>query len=244
MRSGLLGRALAPLALLALIAALIGCDEDAIPPEMMALYEKAEAQGSVRVIARVAGGGAQARPMSNMRADAVTMMRSRGVQYAAPLSERLPLVVAEVTPAQLRMLYASGRFDAMMEDAIARAHARTKRSARAGARSLGARSSRCRPGRGGARHRRGCGSSLFDGSRCRRGLLFLHFGRYGCANGVPEWRGQSDRRRRRASVQRRRLRARHACRRDRSRAERHLLGRRARSRDHRDLGFQPLRGPR
>jgi subtilisin family serine protease len=116
MPAGSLARALAPLAL---IAALFGCDEAPLPPEMAALYEKAEAQGSVRVIARVAQAGAT-RPMSNMRAEALSMMRSRGVQYATPLSERLPLVVAEVTRAQLEMLYASGRFDAMMEDAIAR----------------------------------------------------------------------------------------------------------------------------
>ena len=78
MSAGSFARALAPLAL---VAALFGCDEAPLPPEMAALYEKAETQGSVRVIARVAQAGST-RPMSNMRAEALGMAYVSGVEIS------------------------------------------------------------------------------------------------------------------------------------------------------------------
>lgn len=87
-----------------------------------ALREKAQAEGAVRVIVRIAAppGGAQP-AMGGMQRMASDAFRRAGVAYVEPLTPRLPYVVAEVTAEQLDVLYPDPRFPAWSEDRIARA---------------------------------------------------------------------------------------------------------------------------
>src|SRR5262245_28385963 len=80
------------------------------------LMAKAEEMGAVRVIVRVAGDEAQ---MRQMQSAAVATFTAAGVESAEPLTARLPYVVAEVTPAQLRRLYSNPRFPVWTEDRVA-----------------------------------------------------------------------------------------------------------------------------
>ena len=80
------------------------------------LMAKAEEMGAVRVIVRVAGDEAQ---MPQMQSAAVATFSAAGVESAEPLTARLPYVVAEVTPSELRRLYSNPRFDVWTEDRVA-----------------------------------------------------------------------------------------------------------------------------
>ncbi|NWG53834.1 MAG: hypothetical protein HXY28_08960, partial [Hydrogenophilaceae bacterium] len=87
-----------------------------MPEEMAALRAKAEAQGAVRVIMRVAAAEGAA---ANTQA-AISALAEEGVEGAQPLVEGRALVVAEITAEQFDAIYGSDLYDAMMEDYIAR----------------------------------------------------------------------------------------------------------------------------
>ena len=104
-----MARVLLPLSVLAL---LLAC----APAKSVSLEEKAREHGSVRVIARLA-----VEPAATVEAahvSALADMRTMGVESAAPLSDTLPLVVADVTPEQLVALQANPRFDEVQEDRL------------------------------------------------------------------------------------------------------------------------------
>lgn len=98
---------------IALLAALAAC----APTKPVDLAEKARDAGVVRVIARLAVEPAASVEAAN--ASALADMRTLGVDSAAPLSDALPLVVADVTPEQLAALEANPRFDEVQEDRLA-----------------------------------------------------------------------------------------------------------------------------
>ncbi|MBI1188801.1 MAG: S8 family serine peptidase [Alphaproteobacteria bacterium] len=84
----------------------------ALPEDMAALRAKAEAQGAVRVIMRVAADSA---PTA-----AVTALAAEGVEGAQVLVAGAPLVVAEISAEEFDAIYGSDLYDMMMEDYIAR----------------------------------------------------------------------------------------------------------------------------
>jgi subtilisin family serine protease len=96
--------------------------QDAAAPSALAdLRAKAEQEGKVRVIVRLASAspaGAQL-AMGQAQTAALTSFEEAGVKQAAVLSERLPFIVAEVTPEQLDAMYSDPNFDSWMEDRIA-----------------------------------------------------------------------------------------------------------------------------
>lgn len=94
--------------------------EDAPVTTLAALRAKAGEAGVVRVIARLAGAGEIAAPaMGDRQEEALAAFAAAGVAEAQALSERLPYVVAELTPAQLDVMYANPAFDAWSEDRLA-----------------------------------------------------------------------------------------------------------------------------
>jgi subtilisin family serine protease len=102
-----LGLALAALALTAACAQ----TPPAPPAGYAELRARAEDAGHVRVIARVVAGTAGA-------AQGIAAFAAAGAGTAAPLSARLPLVVADVTAEQLDALRDSGEFDLFVEDQL------------------------------------------------------------------------------------------------------------------------------
>ncbi len=102
--------------------------------QLAALTARAEEDGAVRVIVRVATpsmaqpvqvGGA---PPSNQQmmamlgerqTDAVQALRSAGVERVETISPRLPYVVAEMTAAEIEAAYPNGQFVSWTEDRIA-----------------------------------------------------------------------------------------------------------------------------
>lgn len=110
---------------LAFCVAALGCTP-ATPPaapapepiDVGALRTTAQAQGSVRIIARVRTDVALPAG-ADARATALADLTEGGVVNAASLSESLPLIVAEVTPAQLDEIAASGQYAEIMADELA-----------------------------------------------------------------------------------------------------------------------------
>jgi subtilisin family serine protease len=82
---------------------------------LSALRARAQEMGAVRVIVRIVDGA----PMPQMQSQALATFAAAGVEDAEPVSERLPYIVAEVTPQELDRLYPNPQFSAWSEDRLA-----------------------------------------------------------------------------------------------------------------------------
>lgn len=87
--------------------------------DVAALRAQAEENGSVRVIARLAEGREGQPASADDRTAALAVLSAMGVAEPQAISPALPLVVAEVTPAQLDAMASSGRFERVVEDELA-----------------------------------------------------------------------------------------------------------------------------
>lgn len=103
-------------AALAWLAACAAPQPDTQGTPLAELMAKAEEMSAVRVIVRIADDD---EPIAQMHSAAIATFTAAGVDDAEPLTERLPYVVAEVTPAELRQLYTHPRFAVWSEDRIA-----------------------------------------------------------------------------------------------------------------------------
>jgi subtilisin family serine protease len=110
-----LGSTIVTAAVLLSLSACAPTQGEPAPSSLEALRAKAEEMGAVRVIVRVADGA----PAAEQQEDALADFTAAGVDYAAPLSARLPYFVAEVTAEELDVLYANPRFTGWSEDRIA-----------------------------------------------------------------------------------------------------------------------------
>lgn len=97
---------------------LAACAKPAAETPQSSLATKAETQGAVRVIARLAVEPAAADVLPAAQISAATDMQAMGVVGAVPISAELPYVVAEVTADQLKALEANPKFDLVVEDRI------------------------------------------------------------------------------------------------------------------------------
>ncbi|MBL8550471.1 MAG: S8 family serine peptidase [Hyphomonadaceae bacterium] len=116
-----------PALILVLAALAVACGQTAPPAPppapaegLSVLQARADEAGAVRVIARVrTPENATPAAVADERAEALAALQSGGVATAAALGER-PLIVAEVTRAQLDQMAESGAYDVLVEDRLAR----------------------------------------------------------------------------------------------------------------------------